>query len=1187
MTNFNDSFLNLLKYPLDKYQQAALKTDRNSVIAAGAGSGKTQVLATRFAWLVMTKQAKADEILTLTFTNKAAAEMYQRIYETLYKYANSEISENLTAEHKQLAKQALEDFSNAHIQTLDSYCSAIVRQCANRYGIKPDFAAGSSDSSRDIKDKALVFLIQNMDNLAIKTYCQPGQIQNFAENIFASIIIECTSLATETDYFKKKLQIQCEEIAKAWNNLVTGNSIGSLANYIDALKDAYEASSKKDDPTKAAYVKLITSLINGLDLLTDFQPLTAEDIVNASHNVGKQLEAFEAFKVLAAACKVKSGYITDIRPYVTQINNEAIPYYDSIAAFINQYKTIEALNGLLDTFLNQVNTSKRTSGNLTFADVTELALKVLLENEDIRNQEKTAYKKIMIDEFQDNNGKNRDLLYLLSLRQGEFEDNGNCKIVIPEGKTLHDLIITKGENGNVIQDKRDSNKLFFVGDEKQSIYKFRGADVSVFNELTSGNENALIPMTYNYRSEKELLSGFNMLFKNGHGLFESYVNSETKIDYEAYYEKEVEKKDTELPEITEHNSRIHIAALYDDDIKNSTEDFEYLDTKDQLAFFMANKIYSEGNSDKNWNDFAILTKSRTDYGIITKYLNRFGIPYQVDAQKNLFGEAVVNDFYNFLRICVYPSDVNAYASYLCSPFVGLSENAVEKVLAHMVSEPAENLTEILESELSEKDYNKYIAGWNYFQENKSNVLQQKLTTTLSQLWHQKGYKYETMLSPNAQLSAEHFDMLFELARQAEEAEKNVSWFIDQLDLLKSSFSTSSADLEGDVSYPLERKAAVRIMTIHKSKGLEFNHVFLYGCFGVKNKTEGKLYFYDEELGVSVKPEIGTSNYFVNKQADKAKQMELAEFRRLIYVGITRAIKDIYIVGNYNIPKKDSDNIFRLFENLVTKYYLPDENGNYIFNPEAGFDYIPIKPVDYETLFKLNINLQSSQNTLSTDQLRTKTIGLAEATYNSATNIEYTCNPIPRSTPSSLEPEFVPENAEDGDSGQKYEAAEDLLLHSGFTAADFGTLVHSYLEMQANGITPEEYKPEPKLWKNLSEKEIATHRETCIRMCKEFALSHAGTALEKAKTDGRFYRAEWGFRMFYDGTIFTGSIDLIFENDDGTYSIIDYKSDNQIVPEKYVEQQKCYKIAASKMLKVPEDKISTSLYFLKHKEIVKI
>jgi ATP-dependent exoDNAse (exonuclease V) beta subunit len=111
---------------------------------------------------------------------------------------------------------------------------------------------------------------------------------------------------------------------------------------------------------------------------------------------------------------------------------------------------LEELHPLLDKLTDQVNDFKRKSGALTFKDTNDLALLALREQESIRKQERDAYDFIMIDEFQDNNAANRDLL----------------------------LYISKDDNGKLME-----NRLFFVGDEKQSIYKFRGADVSVFNSL--------------------------------------------------------------------------------------------------------------------------------------------------------------------------------------------------------------------------------------------------------------------------------------------------------------------------------------------------------------------------------------------------------------------------------------------------------------------------------------------------------------------------------------------------------------------------------------------------------------------------------------------------------------------------------------------------------------------------------
>ena len=111
------------------------------------------------------------------------------------------------------------------------------------------------------------------------------------------------------------------------------------------------------------------------------------------------------------------------------------------------------------------------------------------------------------------------------------------------------------------------------------------------------------------------------------------------------------------------------------------------------------------------------------------------------------------------------------------------------------------------------------------------------------------------------------------------------------------------------------------------------------------------------------------------------------------------------------------------------------------------------------------------------------------------------------------------------------------------------------------------------------------------MCRDFAASDLGKAAyagtSSARAAGRLLKAEWAFRMFHQDSIWTGSIDLIYENPDGTYTIVDYKSDNEIAPEKYSGQQNCYRTAASKLLKIPEEKISCQLWYLRHNKPVSI
>lgn len=1174
---YDDSFLQLIDRPLDDNQYAALTAEGNTVIAAGAGSGKTQVLATRFAWLVLTGQAEAEEILTLTFTNKAASEMYQRIYKTLRDFAEHEECDKLTLVHKKRAQKALDSFSDVHIQTLDSYCSSIVRQCANRYGIKPDFVTASEDGKRQVKDSAFKFILQNKESLAVKTFAKPGNIQYFAESFFAEIILKHTSLATENGWFSKNFKKQKDRIYSAWHEAVCTNKAGSISCCIEVIKNTLAASKAKDDKTKAPYVAQLGTLFEA-----------AEKLIYCGEILEEAIPAYEELVVILNAARKMKGKISDV-------NNSAKALQDrltelaSLVYFIKNYDALKDIHRLLDEFLAEVNTSKRVSGNLSFYDVSELALKILLENEDIRNQEKHAFKKIMIDEFQDNNGKNRDLLYLLSLKDGEFEDNGKCKIIIPEGQTLHDLIIQKNEDGS-ITDKRENGKLFFVGDEKQSIYKFRGADVTVFNELTSSGENNLVYMLYNYRSTPALIKAFNIFFKNGAGIFDSGLS---KKEFEAYYEKDAAKYKEELPELNAENVPIHFCMFDKNQIAENDKLLpenkrKLLPEKEQVAFFIAQKIYQLHQEGADWKSIAILDRSRTDRGILTKYLGMFSIPYTIDAYKNIFNDGIVNDFYNFLRICVYPSDINAWAAYLSSPLAGLTENSTEMILSHLTStDPLEDFFQkeaAIESDLKytgKDEFNKFIAARDFFAEIKDKVLQQKLTTPLSYLWNDRGYHYEGMMNSKLILCSEQFDMLFELARQTEENGKNAAWFIDQLDILKRQSFMEDNDIDtAEVSYPLERESAVQIMTIHKSKGLQFDHVFVYGCTGISSRVSDGEFYYDDECGVSIKGSSESGNYFFQQTKELEKEKEIAEFRRLIYVAVTRAIKDVYITGSIKYSG-NTPNELKLIDNTLLRYYLKPENS---YESQAAFDLYCIEAVEYSDL--------PASSEVSTENLRRQTAEKTEV-YSNAQEVIHECHPVERRTPSSLEPEFDAASQQDSDSGEKYEISEDTLSSADFTAADFGTLVHSYLEMQAKGIEAEAYEPEPKFFKNLSDAKIQETKEACIKMSRAFAASTIGAELKAAQEAERFWRAEWGFRMFYktgdfpEGAIFTGSIDLIYENADGTYTICDYKSDNEINGEKYRGQQECYRAAAAKMLKIPEEKISLFLYFLKHNKSVNI
>lgn len=1224
------NFFKLLKKQPDSAQIQAITTKKNAVIAAGAGSGKTEVLAQRFSWLVLTGQAKADEILTLTFTNKAASEMYQRIYDKLNFFANSETNEFFTEKEKKLAQQGLKDFSNAHIQTLDSYCSNIVRQCANRYGISPDFSLASSDGLHDIKEAALKFVFKNQHTPAVKTFAKAGGYQTFANNILAYSINKFTDLTTPENYFTSKIPVQITYLVNALN-FYFGETPGFEENFpaqynFQELIDSFYSELEANYDKKHLEYKIKADEL--FDFYTDnfkCENYTKEQLQQADF-ITNLINQFNVFSKMVENLSTMQGKCVKANTKITIIKNKLLPTINAIFEYFKQFEAISSLYSLLDNFLIEVNNSKRSGGNLSFNDVSALALKILIEHKDIRGQEIQSYKKIMIDEFQDNNGKNRDLLYLLSIKEDAE---------ISPDKAIYAQIIQKDEKGNILKDNRDSEKLFFVGDEKQSIYKFRGADVSIFNELTKNGENLLIPMTFNYRSDAELVKAFNGIFANNFGIFK---NNDIPEDYEAYYTKDAEKKDQQLPEMNSTNVPIHFKFINTNTIKKMNEENnsplqKLIPEEEQLAYNIARTIFriaqeeqkekqnladnqspadnqnqsqnqNGGQAKINWGAFAILDKGRTHRAQITKYLNYFSIPYELDQFNNIFEDGIINDFYNFLRICVYPSDINAFAAYLCSPLAGLQENSVEIILSHLVDgkdydfifNPFADFDSEIKQDLSNGEFEKFINARTFYADNKTLVLQQKITKTFDMLWNKAGYKYETMLNEQTALCAEQFDMLFELARKCEENEKSVSWFIDELDLLKENFSQDDSDIDTkEITYPVERTSAVKIMTIHKSKGLQFEHVFLCGCTSYRFKCEKSQVFFNEKSGLSIRPEKGTKNFFVMLDEMLSKKKEIAEFRRLIYVGITRAKKDVYVMGkwNYNPEKKSSStdelsNESKIFENLVLNHYPDYQNEGITYNQPLPFDFAELIPVSYS-------EVKTDSVKMNTDEKRNLLIKHAQKYYDNAQIINYECHPVLRLEPSKLGQKDTHQSF-----GQTSQTEDSLMYErnfeneqasylssSAFSPSDFGILAHSYLEAFVNGIAPENFEPPVSYFKDLSEKEIQIKKTECKEYVQNFAQSEIGQTLSVVKEKNLFVKSEWKVKMFYEEALFTGVFDLIFQNEDGTYTIVDYKHYENLNPQDFYSQLNCYRIIASKIFDVPVTSIDCKIWDIKNSTIFQV
>ena len=742
------AYLDLLEKKLDSKQKAVCCREGNTIVAAGAGSGKTQVLATRFAWLVMSVGIRASQILTLTFTKKAAGEMYERIYRTLLFFADNPKTPAL---EKKRAQQALQEFSEAHIQTLDSYCNSIVKQAANRYGIRPDFTAGASDAFEDIKKLALPYVFSNRNRVCVQQYADAGKLEDFAYDILATAVSEYTTLADPQDYFCSKLEDQKKVLVASWNGIICALPDGEVPQDITPLKTiirsivpAYAEAQVASPGT--VFINSTSELVEYLNSITLVEVGDINGIIEQTGTLKDAAALLKKVRLPGGKTKPAVGLFKEH----IKLLRQTFEVINSLCTYVAQMNDTADLYSMFDDFTALVNESKRSTGNLTFADISELALKILNEQEDIRLAEQAAYEKIMIDEFQDNNSKNKELLFLL---------NG-----VPEA----------------LEGSQFGQKLFFVGDEKQSIYKFRGADVSVFNNLKYElGEEAFLQMNYNYRSANELLTIFNRIFGDNNLIFDNTTtrNFEAKYLVPAIKYDPVNQKEVAQGSLDDKSRKLLSVNLFDaTDLDKSV----FFNTKDQLAIYIAQEIvrFRTESAKQNivvpYSSFAVLDRGRTDRRYLIKWFNVFNIPYTLDMNTSIFSDGPINDIYNFIQLCVYPDDSISLAGYLASPFANLSEESVEALLA---GENPEQWTDEVEK-------NKYRRAWDFYQTQRILTLSRPLTKTLEVLWNDCGYRYETMLSYRKSLYAEQFDMLFELARQTDQNDKGIAWFADQLSQIK-------------------------------------------------------------------------------------------------------------------------------------------------------------------------------------------------------------------------------------------------------------------------------------------------------------------------------------------------------------------------------------------------------------------
>ncbi len=830
--------------PFDDDQKTAVNVRSNTVVAAGAGSGKTTVLAGRYLALVQ-EGVEIPSILTLTFTRKAAAEMYSRIHKLLV-----ENSDN-PAVRKQLPL-----FDQAQISTLDSFCARIARNDAVRFGLPSSFSIDQTRLSSNAESYALDFILRHNGNSALHQLIQANGFDSVWKNLFAAYAeyhLLITGVPDHAGAFEKQ-QRHCL------------NEIRTLFTQLDGLyqqmgRIAAGAAKKSATLDKAAAA-------------ADGWPDTEELI---------EEESWEALNSLTQSAPYRKPRSDSTNPdliLLKDIHEQLTPLAEKAQGYLVMLMQKELFAGvmeLLDTFATGWLSIKRQQGMVSFSDVVAMAVTLLRENLELRKFYKEQFRYIMIDEFQDNNEEQKELLYLLA------EKSDRLKEGIPAPSEL------------------DPGKLFFVGDEKQSIYRFRGADVRVFKQLAADLGNTPVELATNYRSNPLLIDFFNSFFP---AVFTPEEGGESN-DFEAEFRplKGREKQ----PGVPEPEIRLHIleaSEIPEEDELQAAESEAY-----EAARIITEAVAGRGLNicDRDgtirppaYDDFALLLRTTGNQIIYERIFRRFEIPYTTENIRTLFYEAPANDIYAALQLALYPEDRTAYAVFLRSFFVNLEDEYLLKDLLEN-----RGLFSLTELDLPGDEYKKYCSGREIYR-----TLQDMMDTVphrqlLRYLWFDCGYRYNLLKNPAYHGYLEFYDYLVTLADASWNRGESAAVFIDFLRDNMGEYKKLD-----EIETLSSGGGGIRIMTIHKSKGLEFPIVLTGSTGQGSTNMDGRApYYIDSEFGLTInlsrtdeQGKKSRKNPFYEKSRAAADLQETAELKRLLYVAFTRAEQHLIMLG-YEPGKK--------------------------------------------------------------------------------------------------------------------------------------------------------------------------------------------------------------------------------------------------------------------------------------------
>lgn len=923
-----------------KEQQAAIDTHGcNLLVAAAAGSGKTAVLVERIIKMItdFKNPIDIDRLLVVTFTNAAASEMKERIAKA--------ISNELTKHPKsrQLQRQ-LTLLNRASITTIHSFCLEVIRNNFHYIDLDPNFRIGDETEAILLKSEVIE---EMFEDLYEPQRCSPeflSLVEFYSSNrddlALQNIVLSLYNFVMSSPNPKAAIA----EMAEDFN--VDENYDFGISKWAKVLMEDIKIEAvglKKMMENAISLVKETEGLEPYLENFQNELTMIKELIVSADiswHSLYDSLEGVKFNKLKTCKnCKDK-----DVQEKVKEIRNKIkkqiqddikkkITSYSSKETALDLrtlYPVMKALSSIVLEFIDRYSKAKRDRGIIDFNDFEHFCLDILSHPE-VASRLREKYMEILVDEYQDSNDVQEAIINSIA-RKDEIT----------------------GKNINV----------FMVGDVKQSIYRFRRAKPELFLQkynsysFEEGAKERKITLFKNFRSRKEILDGTNFIFKQimSENVGELEYDTGEALNLGADYEDYEGDRAVVAGPIEIHLIEKSKEVLDEGNLEEEKEEEEILSNIQIEARLVAKRI-NELVNPKNgepfkvydrdlkayrnveYKDIVILLRSTSSWApVFMDELKENLVPAYADVGSGYFESLEIKTILSLLQIIDNPRQDIPLIAVLRSPVASFTpEELIDVRMEIKTGDFYEGILSVSNSEDKDKAWNELKEKCNRFlhrlREWRDKSIHMPIDEFIWYLYTDTGYYgYVGALSGGVQRQA-NLRILFQRARQYEMTSyKGLFNFINFINRLK----VSSGDM-GSAKTLGENDNVVRIMSIHKSKGLEFPVVFLSALGKNFNMQDlNKRILFHGELGfgpdyIDLEKRLSYSTVIKEALKKKIKVETLSEEMRILYVALTRAKEKLIMTGSVSDIEKhckkwshgayEEDEKLSEYEMLKAKNYL--------------------------------------------------------------------------------------------------------------------------------------------------------------------------------------------------------------------------------------------------------------------------